>query len=58
MDEASNVGVGAFLARDPEVGGAGVRDDLEFLGRCPDGDVDVVLGVREVGDRNLTQGER
>ena len=38
----------AVLARHPEVAGAGVKLDLEGLGRRPDGDGAKVLGAHVV----------
>jgi len=35
---------------EPEVGGTGVENDLEGLGRGSDGDFSVVLGVEDVGN--------
>ena len=48
MEEAGDVGEVAVLARHPQVAGAGVKDDLEGLGRSADGDGSEVLGVHVV----------
>ena len=49
MKETGDVGEVTVLARHPEVAGPGVKDDLEGLGRSPDGDGSKVLGVHVVG---------
>ena len=56
MEEASDVGEVAVLDRDmavlawhPKVAGAGVKLDLEGLGRSANGDGSEVLGVHVVG---------
>ena len=51
VEEAGDVGEVAVLARHPQVAGAGVKDDLEGLGRSADGDGAEVLGVHVVGQR-------
>ena len=48
MEEAGDIGEVAVLARHPQVAGAGVKDDLEGLGRRADGDGAEVLGVHVV----------
>ena len=57
MQETGDVGEVAVLARHPEVAGAGVKYDLEGLGRRPDGDGAEVLGIHVVG-QGLGLGSR
>ena len=49
MEETSDVCEVAVLAWHPKVAGAGVKDDLEGLGRSANGDGSEVLGVHVVG---------
>ena len=57
VEEASDVGEVAVFAWHPKVAGAGVKDDLEGLGRSSNGDGSEVLGVHVVG-QGLGLGSR
>jgi hypothetical protein len=46
----------ALLGRNPEVGAAGVEDDLEALGRVTDGDLGEVWGLGQSWSRSYDLG--
>lgn len=45
---AGQVEESAVDRRDPEVGGAGVKQDGEVLRRCADADDAIVLGLKKI----------
>ncbi len=58
VGQTGNVGYGALLGRDPQIGGPRIEDDREGLTRSTDTDFSVILGIHVVSQVFRLRGHK